>query len=493
MRAFFDWPRLAAIAAMALGTLNGAAHATPGDLDYSFNAGSGKAITTLDNFANTTSGAVLQSDGKVVLVGACHDASFVNFVCLARYNADGSLDTTFQSVGTVKHFIGPAIENGGSAYAVAIQADGKIVLAGVCSVGGSGNFCLAKLTADGALDTDFSGLGWLAISVGDGNQAIAYAVAIQSDGQILAAGECLAANGQYKFCMRRFSVGGAADSSFGAAGGVVTTAIGIQAYAMRVVLQSDGKILLVGVCEVAVGSGKLCIARYTVNGALDLSFNVTGQVLSAFPADLYNGVRVAVQADGRILTGDTCCVTRWNSNGTLDNTFASNGRATVGFAPSGLALTTDQKILVAGSCAVNGVGEFCHRRYNADGTADRAYRVGTTIATPVDTGGSFPSAALIQADGKAVIAGSCASSAGDNFCLARFDGGPPATGACQLDLDGDGVALGVSDVLIGTRIALGFTGERVTQGVNFSASAMRRTWTLLRGYLVGQCGMYVAP
>ena len=92
-------------------------------------------------------------------------------------------------------------------------------------------------------------------------------------------------------------------------------------------------------------------------------------------------------------------------------------------------------------------------------------------------------------DGKIILAGYCANGAVDAFCALRYDGGPFGYQNCKQDIDGDGVFLATTDALINMRIALGVTGDSVVNGINFSASATRKTWPLIRDYLVTQCGM----
>ena len=79
------------------------------------------------------------------------------------------------------------------------------------------------------------------------------------------------------------------------------------------------------------------------------------------------------------------------------------------------------------------------------------------------------------------------------FCLARYEGGPFGAQNCSLDFDGDGRVTATTDVLIGTRIALGINSSAALNGINFPATATRNTWPLIRDYLVAQCGMSLVP
>ena len=115
------------------------------------------------------------------------------------------------------------------------------------------------------------------------------------------------------------------------------------------------------------------------------------------------------------------------------------------------------------------------------------------VITPAGNGSSFAYAALLQPDGKIVLAGNCFSGSTSDFCAVRYDGGSFSFQNCKPDLDGDGRFLATTDALIYTRIALGITGNAVVGGITFAANATRNTWSLIRDYLVTQCGLSLVP
>jgi hypothetical protein len=151
-----------------------------------------------------------------------------------------------------------------------------------------------------------------------------------------------------------------------------------------------------------------------------------------------------------------------------------------------------------GRCFSNGVNggnqDSCLARLNSDGSLDRTFD-GDVPATPgngkfsLPVGGNndLPSAVAVQADGKIVFARGCVTGAVDDFCVARVHGGSQGYETCSMDIDGDGV-VGVSDALLHARIALGFTGSALTDGVSFSLNATRNDFDAIRAYLLTQCG-----
>ena len=213
-----------------------------GSLDTSFDT-EGKVTTALGSAGNGAQSVAIQSDGKIVVAGSSNDndVSGDDFA-LARYNTDGSLDTSFDTDGKVTTAIGSSNDR---AYSVAIQSNGKIVVAGNSSNGGFNTvFALARYNTDGSLDTSFDTDGKITTAIGSATDT-AYSVAIQSDGKIVAAGYSY--NGSNNdFALARYNTDGSLDTSFDT-DGKITTAIGLEAdLAQSVAIQSDGKIVAAG-------------------------------------------------------------------------------------------------------------------------------------------------------------------------------------------------------------------------------------------------------
>jgi uncharacterized delta-60 repeat protein len=239
-RASWLW-LLASLAVALLLALNPAlsAFAAPGDLDLTF-SGDGKVTT--DFLGNSAIGraVAIQSDGKIVAAGDNVVSGSNNDFALSRYNADGSLDDSFDADGKVTtDFFGST----DGANAVAIQSDGKIVVAGFADHGAShDDFALARYLSDGSLDTTFDTDGMVVTDFGSTD--IAYAVAIQSNGKIVAAG--YAGSGTDDFALARFNSNGILDSSFSGDGKVTTDFSGSTDFVQGLVIQGDGKIVAAG-------------------------------------------------------------------------------------------------------------------------------------------------------------------------------------------------------------------------------------------------------
>jgi uncharacterized delta-60 repeat protein len=472
------------------------------------------------DISSDVAAVALQPDGKIVLVGGCVDAGTVWKFCVVRLNADGGLDTTFDGpAGTGNgRFMFEIGTTGNGARAVAIQPDGKILISGICVNGGFVRFCLARLNVDGSFDTSFVGpastaSGRFSFSI-VGENDYPTLLALQPDGRILVAGYC-ARGGATPTCAARLNADGSFDTSFrpsspyGAGKYVFDVVDDNDNYNESIALQPDGKIVLAGYCPNSTSSQYFfCIARLTASGALDSTFSTDGKLKfsSTTGEDLLR--RIAIQPDGKIVAVGRCsnivCLARINSNGTLDTTFdgpeslnPGNGKFSLtlgaGFSEMpNVALQPDGKILVAAKCSGDG-GAVCVARLGPDGRRDG------TFDGPTGSGGGFVyltigstniiRAMALQPDGKTVLAGWCS----DVICVARIYGGPFGYKNCSPDIDGDGRMTPTVDALINTRVMLGLTGSAVTGGINFPASAKRNSWSEIRNYLVSQCGMSIVP
>ncbi|MEO7255493.1 MAG: hypothetical protein ABIZ64_14805, partial [Casimicrobium sp.] len=298
---------------------------TPGSLDTSF-GGTGSVVTPVSPSTgdDRASSMVVQPDGKIVVGGGCE-----NDFCMVRYLPNGSLDSTFGSGGKVTQ----SLLGNDSANAMALQPDDKLVLVGACRLPNStdGRMCAARFTATGALDTTFgAGVGWVTVNVTGGGDS-ARAVALQSDGRIVMAGACAELFGGTgsDFCLARLNASGLIDTTFGTAGIIVNTFGGgnVAQGAFAVVVEANRFIVVAGYCQ--VGSyDSFCVARYVANGSmLDNTFGggtgvVTTQVAASVNTRAYG---LAYQPDGKILVSGECgsvpCAVRYLSTGVLDASF----------------------------------------------------------------------------------------------------------------------------------------------------------------------------
>lgn len=235
----------------------------------------------------------IQNDGKIVLAGTYSIGSDYDFG-LYRYNTNGVLDSTFGTNGLVTTSLGSAED---IAYSVAIQNDGKILAAGRTKIGLVKNFALVRYNVDGSLDATFGTSGIVTTAIGTGDN-VGNSVVIQNDGNILLAGYCTT-NSQKDFALARYESDGNLDLNFGAGGKVITGFSNFtNDYGTSVALQSDGKIIVAGFTE--TGIFNFALARYNNNGSLDITFGTNGKVTTEFGNEEY-GLSVAIQSDGKIV------------------------------------------------------------------------------------------------------------------------------------------------------------------------------------------------
>ena len=287
-----------------------------GVLDSSF-SGDGKLYVTFSSSRNDyCTSLVIQSDGKIVVGGYVKNSSNLNQWTLARINTDGTLDTTFggNSTGMMELSLCGITSACGSMTGtsslgeMALQSDGKIIAAGSQNDSdSSSNFAVVRLTTTGALDTSFSGDGIHAFDLGASNRDRLKAMALQSNGKIVVGGF----NDTKDWGLARLNTDGSMDTSFGGGDGITITDFGGDGdKAFDLVIESDGKIVMVG--ESNAGSSlDFAIARYTTAGVLDTSFSGDGKVLvdiektNGGGGDGYDDAALgaAIAANGNIIVG----------------------------------------------------------------------------------------------------------------------------------------------------------------------------------------------
>ncbi|MEQ1656951.1 MAG: DUF4347 domain-containing protein, partial [Nitrospira sp.] len=398
-----------------------------------FGVGDGQALTSFGSGWEFGKETIIQPDGKI-LVGGYSDSGGSDDFSLTRYNADGTLDTSFGG-GDGVAFAGIA----GRAEAMVLQADGKVVLSGYTTTGGY-QVCLVRFNADGSLDTSFGGGDGVASS---GVYGSAKDVALQSDGTFLVAADLSNSN----FNLMRFNSNGSLDTSFGGGSGYVSTDLaGSNDRADSLTIQADGKVVLAGFGFNGT-SFDFGLVRYNTDGSLDTSFNGTGKVLTDFGANSVDmGNEVRLQADGKIVVAgwsdaggtNDFAIARYNTNGTLDTGFGSSGKVTINLGGSdlaeGLTIQSDGKILVTGTAGING-NDVGLVRLNTDGTLDTTFGGGDGIVTSNYSGSSDDRgySVAVQSDGQIVVSGtSQVGGLGEyNVALNRYS----STGSLDTTLD----------------------------------------------------------
>src|SRR5882724_5432772 len=334
-RAGLSFIRLGLSAALSLILLVGSQKvglAAAGDLDPTFGIG-GKVTTDLKRSTDLANAVAVQADGKLVVVGQTYqnnDFSDEDFA-VARYNTDGTLDTTFGARGRVRtDFPGLAAVPS----AVVIQPDGKIVVAGGAFplFTFAGDFKVARYNTNGSLDTSFGSGGIVTTFFPQGSYA--FAVALQSDGKIIAAGTHFVDfnpgdMSDTDFALARYNPDGSPDTTFGNGGTVTTDFFGTEDDVFSVLIQADGKIVAVGSANDPADFYDFAAVRYLSNGTLDTTFGVAGKVSTDFGDRGFDRAHsAALQVDGKIVAAgfatsvdgirENFAVARYTSSGVLD-------------------------------------------------------------------------------------------------------------------------------------------------------------------------------
>ncbi len=390
------------------------------DLDPSFGVG-GKVITSFDLATTGITDIALQPDGKILAVGATSvysDSACISDFVVTRYNNDGSLDTSFGSNGQTRvSFSDMECERG---QAVALQTDGKILVAGGIALS---QFALARLNQDGSLDASFNNDGKVTLTA---NGSFGFqGVAVQADGKILAVGTIY--TGTYSMLLVRYDPDGSLDPSFGDSGMVVTDFNGMEAVGTDIVLQADGKILVAGASR-----GDFALARFSSDGTLDITFGNGGLVIidgggyGAFEA-------LAIDADGKIVAaGDQepdpyqsfFFVARFNTNGEVDSSFASDGQLLFSITSDGINRLSDvgiqlgKRIVLVGSTGSPSNTDFALVRLKPDGSFDPDFSGDGRLTIDFGESNDEGRTVVVQPD-LGIVAG---GAAGSSFALARCYG-----------------------------------------------------------------------
>ena len=387
----------------------------------SFRAGDGTVFTDVGS-SDVAFSPALQPDGKVVLAGYSFGGINLDFA-LVRYNADGSLDDSFGNGGKVTTDLAGETNE---AKSITIQNDGKLIVGGYTYSSDTHDFALVRYNTDGSLDTSFGTGGIVITDFGDSDWL--WSTAIQVDGKIVIGGytENL---GLERFVLARYSIDGKLDQAFGN-GGIVTTEVdtGVS-YGYSVAIQPDGKILLAG-DAFSTHQYDFALVRYNSNGSLDDGFGTNGKVLVNIGFQDETGSMV-VQPDGKIVVAGTAvsdfAILRFNIDGTLDSAFGNGGKVITDFGGMSdyaysVMLQSDGKIIAAGDSNSFGLQQdsFVMARYTPNGSLDMNFgNDGKVILTGDTYGASF--SGVLQPDGRIVVGGMTSSATTADFHAMRFD------------------------------------------------------------------------
>jgi uncharacterized delta-60 repeat protein len=391
-----------------------AAVAAPGDLDSSFDL-DGRVTTDLGSPEEYGYAVAIQPDGKILVLAQTTDIDeFVTTFFLLRYDTAGTLDTTFDGDGKLV-ITGPASE-------VAVQGDGKILLGGTQLIHSpdsvTSDFAVARLNSDGTPDSSFSDDGLATADFG-GQRDAAGAIALQADGKIILAGGTGGPGSDRAFAVARFNDDGTLDMSFNGDGTQQTNLFAGSEQSREVVVQVNGKIVIGGTVRGKhMDTGDFGLARFNSDGTLDTSFGGDGGVRTSFVADQLWGL--ALQSDGKILaaggvsspSGGNFALARYKPGGRLDPTFSKDGKLQTDFSGGqddearAALIQANGRIVLAGRGAS---GVFALARYRTSGKLDLSFSGDGKQLTTFGSGDKrrqhMVFDAALQADGRIVAAG----------------------------------------------------------------------------------------
>ncbi len=466
-----------------------------GALDPTFGTG-GIVTTDFGGSPDFGNAVAIQPDGKIIVAGYGGTLRSPIGFALARYNSDGSPDATFGTNGQVTTDFGTSYRSG--LADVAVQPDGKIIVAGQNYNGSNHDFAVVRYNSDGSLDTtfdvdgkvitDFGGDNLININtasaeeietlpgigpfiarrivdyrnerglfatiedilnvpgIGPGtferirdlitvgtSDDFGYALTLQPDGRIIVGGRSLISS-DFDFALARYNSDGSLDKTFDRDGKVTTDFGKSTDWGNDIELLPEGGIIAVGSRDDGVRFD-VALARYNNDGSLDKTFDRDGKVITDFNKGRDSGNAVVLQLDGKIVivgsshsTTSDFALARYNSNGSLDKTFDKDGRVITDFGPNDfgtdMAIQPDGKIVAGGqtgqSEAMNNIA-FAVVRYNSNGSLDTTFDIDGLVTTSIGGTQDQASAVALQSDGKIVLAGSALTSAGTDFALARYD------------------------------------------------------------------------
>jgi uncharacterized delta-60 repeat protein len=425
-----------------------------GSLDSNFGSG-GKAIlpqfSTGPGEQDSAAGVAVDSSGHIVLAGSDYVGNGSLFA-LARLNADGSLDTTFDSGGKTTISPSPGYDY---ASGVALDSSGHIVVAGTAEsyfpdTGFGFRFAVVRLNGDGSPDSNFGSGGKTTISNGIGDSS-ARGVAIDASGRVIVAGDAYA--NSPTIAVTRLGSDGTLDSTWGS-GGRVTTAIpgpSNDSASNMTITQPDGKIVVVGTSygpALPFYAPRLALTRYNSDGSLDSSFGQGGKAVFDYNtnSDLFvYPSAVSVDGSGRILVAggspsySDFAVLRLNADGSPDTTFGQGGRAILPhFDPlryyeydsaSSVAVDSSGHVVLAGTASGYIFGGYNSRfavaRLNDNGSLDGNFGSGGETTVSNGTGYDYASGVALDASGRIVVAGNsydAVNFTGQRFAVARLNG-----------------------------------------------------------------------
>lgn len=368
---------------------------------------------------------VVQSDGKILVAGSAGTPSTYQ-MAIARYNEDGSLDTSFGNDGTLRFPVGSVKS---FVMDMAQQPDGKILLGGRTWDNESGDFAVVRLNEDGSFDDTFGTNGIFRLTTPETEAS--EAMALLDDGTILMVG--------YRddtLAVAKITADGIMDTTFGVNGWVVLPFDDSASYGDDLAIQDDGKIVISGFALNGENRFQVAAARLNADGSVDNSFGTDGKVI--FNVGDWNdfGEGVAIQGDGKILIGGhkwisnvqqrhDLFIARLNTDGSIDASYGTSGVATARLVDGAnyaneLVLQADGKAILMGYTIFQEQVDMAMVRFDTDGNLDSTFNGNGMVSYDNMGREDFGYSMALQSDNKIVLAGYSYGGGGSEFEIVRF-------------------------------------------------------------------------
>jgi uncharacterized delta-60 repeat protein len=481
-----------------------------GTLDNTFDS-DGKVTYTLFDSSCVANDVQVQADGKIVVGGYQSDATgFIRDFILLRYNVDGSLDNSFDGDGKALTEFG-ATNASTQVSSIAIQDDEKIVAVGTFFSGGS-HAAIARYNTDGSLDNTFGIAGKDTMNLYGSIEV--ETVKIQDDGKIV-----FIASVSGEIVVLRLNTDGSLDNSFDSDGKVVLDPTVYDDYCSDFAIQDDGKIVICGFSFSPTYD--ILLLRLNADGSLDASFDSDGIVVMDDQALNLQANAVEIQSDGKIVaggwqSGNDFIMLRYNTDGSLDPSFDTDGILTANFGGSSdcqdIVIQNNGKIVVGGDVGITGIGNlFAIGRFNTDGSFDPTFDGDGIQTTTFSIDDDYAFGLAKQPDGKFLLAGKAETFGGpyeDGLAIARYNNSDdlavieigmnlqnlnvfpnPANSSVTIQLDSE-IANGTLEIhtidgeLVSRRRAV--NGDKITVQTSTYPSGKYLLSLIQEGHLVGE-------
>ena len=366
-------------------------------------------------------GLIITDPAKILLAGSAQIGGISHFA-VARFNLDGSRDTTFGTNGVMATRIGFQHSTAQALLFTGANISRRITLAGYTYGGNEGSIALIRYTLSGVPDTGFNFSGGVLTDIGPGADE-AHGMAVYG-GRILVAGSSLVNEENHDFALVRYNNDGSRDTNYNRNGIKLEDVGEREAEARAVVLQPDGKLVVAG--EAHQGAVQaFALARLNTDGSLDTTFGTGGKVKAIVGTNSSSANAVALQPDGKILVGgfssEGVALARFHTNGAPDLSFDGDGEVTStnGLLTS-IALQADGRIVAAGSTGIGTERDFLVMRFQTNGAPDTSFDADGRVTTAVANGEDQASQLMLQPDGKIVAAGAAQVNLSYDFALVRY-------------------------------------------------------------------------